>query len=491
MQSHRFCAVMVALTLTLPLAAQSTTENLATFYPGGSAQSYNVCDHAGSPCSGSALASGTNWTVTYSSQSSVASLASFAAQATVSLAGDNSLGPFPSSFESAAQVGLKDTVTISAGGQTGAGTLNLVYQVSGSASGTAGATGDAQLYYLPVVNGAVQYGKQTIFAITNGTATVAIPFTFGTPQSFVINFYALADVLFWTSGSTASANYTVALQSLYVLNSAGGAVASPQITASSGFAYLSYESEAGLTGAVSATLPAGSSANAIQPGEWVSIYGTNLSSNTATWAGDFPTSLGGTSVTINGKAAYLSFVSPGQINLQAPDDPSTGSVFVIVTNTSGNPLNEYIISKVTLAPFAPSFLLLDSTHVAGIIPRSDGSGAYGGGTYDILGPTGNSLGYPTVAAKAGDAVELYGTGFGPTNPTVLAGKPYSGSAPATSQISLLINNISVAPSFSGLTSAGVFQINVTVPADLGTGDVSLQAGVGGAQTSSNVTLALH
>jgi hypothetical protein len=42
---------------------------------------------------------------------------------------------------------------------------------------------------------------------------------------------------------------------------------------------------------------------------------------------------------------------------------------------------------VTLAEFAPSFLLRDNKHVAGIIPRSDGSGAYGGGTYDILGPT--------------------------------------------------------------------------------------------------------
>ena len=74
----------------------------------------------------------------------------------------------------------------------------------------------------------------------------------------------------------------------------------------------------------------------IQPGEWVSIYGANLASGTATWAGNFPTSLGGTSVTINGKAAYLSFVSPGQINLQAPDDPTTGSVPVVVTTGNGS-----------------------------------------------------------------------------------------------------------------------------------------------------------
>ena len=72
-------------------------------------------------------------------------------------------------------------------------------------------------------------------------------------------------------------------------------------------------------------------ANIIQPGEWVTIYGANLASQTATWNGDFPTSLGGTSVQINGRSAYLMYVSPTQINLQAPDDTATGTVSVTVT----------------------------------------------------------------------------------------------------------------------------------------------------------------
>ena len=76
--------------------------------------------------------------------------------------------------------------------------------------------------------------------------------------------------------------------------------------------------------------------NIIQPGAWVSIYGTNLAAGTAVWGGDFPTTLGGTSVTINGKPAYLSFVSPGQINLQAPDDTATGAVSVVVTTSAGS-----------------------------------------------------------------------------------------------------------------------------------------------------------
>ena len=233
-------------------------------------------------------------------------------------------------------------------------------------------------------------------------------------------------------------------------------------------------------------VPLDSSANTIQPGEWVSVFGTNLANSTVSWTGNFPASLGGTSVQINGKVAYLSYVSSGQINLQTPDDTALGTVPVVVTTANGS-----TTSTVTLDRFAPSFALLDTKHVAGIIPRSDGSGAYGGGTYDILGPTGSSLGYATVAAKAGDTVELFGVGFGPTNPAVPAGQAFSGAAPATNPVNLLINNVSVTPSFAGLSSAGLYQINLAVPAGLGPGDVPLVATVGGVETQSSVLISLQ
>jgi uncharacterized protein (TIGR03437 family) len=233
-------------------------------------------------------------------------------------------------------------------------------------------------------------------------------------------------------------------------------------------------------------VPVFSSTGVIQPGEWVSIYGTNLASGTVTWAGNFPASLGGTSVTINGKAAYLSFVSPGQIDLQVPNDTATGAVPVVVMTASGS-----ATSTVTLAQFGPSFFLLDTKHVAGIILRSDGSGTYGGGSYDIIGPTGTSLGYQTVAAKAGDVLELFGTGFGPTNPPVAAGQAFSGAASTTNPVGLLLNNMSVPPAFAGLSGAGLYQLNLTIPSGLGTGDVSLQATVGGVQTPLGVVISLQ
>jgi uncharacterized protein (TIGR03437 family) len=121
--------------------------------------------------------------------------------------------------------------------------------------------------------------------------------------------------------------------------------------------------------------------------------------------------------------------------------------------------------------------------VAGIIVRPDG--------YDLLGPTGTSLGYPTVAAKAGDIVELFGTGFGPTNPPVPAGQSFSGAAPTTNPVTIRINNVSVTPSFAGISGAGLYQFNLIIPSGLGTGDVSLQASVGGVQTPVGAVISLQ
>ncbi len=234
-------------------------------------------------------------------------------------------------------------------------------------------------------------------------------------------------------------------------------------------------------------VPVYSTATTIQPTSWISIYGTNLATSTEIWTGNFPTTLGGASVTINGKSGFLYYASPTQINLQAPSDAATGSVPVVVMNANGT-----VTSTVTLGQFGPSFSLLDGKHVAGIILRSDGSGAFGGGTYDIVGPTGTSLGYKTVAAKAGDSLVLFGVGFGPTAPPVAAGnQPPPGGAATTNTVSLLMNNKAVVPAFAGLTSAGLYQFNLTVPAGLGTGDVPLQATVGGVTTPPGVVLSLQ
>jgi uncharacterized protein (TIGR03437 family) len=55
----------------------------------------------------------------------------------------------------------------------------------------------------------------------------------------------------------------------------------------------------------------------------------------------------------------------------------------------------------------------------------------------------------------------------------------------------VIGVTSVIPSFAGLVSAGLYQLNVTIPAGLGTGDQALVAIVGGVQTQSGVVISLQ
>lgn len=230
-------------------------------------------------------------------------------------------------------------------------------------------------------------------------------------------------------------------------------------------------------------VPIYSSVASIQAGSWVSIFGNNLAYQTLIWNGDFPTSLGGVTVSVDDKPAYLLFVSPGQINIQTPDDAALGTVTVMVTTPFGT-----ATSAVTLSQFAPSFIRFDTRYAAGVILTPDGSGAYGNGTYDLLGPSGY-FSFSTRPATEGDTLELYGVGFGPTTPAVPAGKPSSGAAPVNNTVTVTIGGVSADVLFAGVTSTGLYQLNIIVPT-VGSGDQVLQASVGGVSTPTLVYVAI-
>jgi uncharacterized protein (TIGR03437 family) len=99
----------------------------------------------------------------------------------------------------------------------------------------------------------------------------------------------------------------------------------------------------------------------------------------------------------------------------------------------------------------------------------------------------------TVPAKPGEVITLWGTGFGPTNPSVPAGQEPTVAAPPTlNPVSLTLGGTSVPVLGAVLSSdAAVYQIAIQIPASMPDGDYSVVATVKGVQSPGNVVLAVH
>ena len=91
------------------------------------------------------------------------------------------------------------------------------------------------------------------------------------------------------------------------------------------------------------------------------------------------------------------------------------------------------------------------------------------------------------AAKPGDVLELYGTGFGPTSPAVAAGVVYQGAAPTATAVTVTMGGVTAPVSFAGLVGAGLYQLNVTVPS-LPNGDYPVVAQAGSLSTQPGVLI---
>jgi uncharacterized protein (TIGR03437 family) len=214
---------------------------------------------------------------------------------------------------------------------------------------------------------------------------------------------------------------------------------------------------------------AASYAAGIAPGSWISIFGSNLASTTQQAGasdlvnGSLPPTLAGVSVEIAGQAAFVNYVSPTQINVEAPADSATGPVNVTLVNANGT-------SSVTAAlqQLMPAFFT-SSGYVAAV-RNTDGAIITG-----------------SVPAKPGDELQLYATGFGPTTPTIAPGLVFQGAAPTTNAVTVTIGGTAATVKFAGLTEVGLYQINVIVP-PLSDGDQTVVATVGTLSTQSGVLL---
>jgi uncharacterized protein (TIGR03437 family) len=224
-----------------------------------------------------------------------------------------------------------------------------------------------------------------------------------------------------------------------------------------------------------------------QPGivvnSWATILGSNLSTATDTWAnsivaGKLPTSLDGVTVTVGGKPAYVYYVSSGQINFLVPD-VTAGSTQVTVMTPSGTSA----AFTVNASQYGPAFFTWPNNQP--VATRQDFNYAVKNGSFP---------GVNTVAAKPGDVVILWGTGFGPASPAPPAGVQVPGDRtyPTATLPTVTINNVqatvygaALAPGFAGL-----YQIAIQVPASLADGDWPLAASIGGVSSPTGIVLSV-
>ncbi len=220
----------------------------------------------------------------------------------------------------------------------------------------------------------------------------------------------------------------------------------------------------------------------IAPNTWVAIQGLSLApaGDTRIWLGSdlvndrMPTQLDGVSATVNGKSAYVYYISPTQLNILTPPDAMQGSVQVQVTNQGATTA----VFNVPAQPISPSFFVFPGAYVAAT--HANGS---------LLGPT--TL-YPgsSTPAKPGEIVVLYANGFGTTSTPVVSGSiAQSGTLSPLPVIE--IGGVPANVLFAGLVLPGEFQFNVEVPASLANGDQPLTATYNGSATQAGMLITIQ
>jgi uncharacterized protein (TIGR03437 family) len=193
------------------------------------------------------------------------------------------------------------------------------------------------------------------------------------------------------------------------------------------------------------------------PNTFLTIYGQNLAyvtkaiSSDDIHAGTLPTALQGTGVRVllNQIPADMYFVSPGQVNILIPTSLRPGTVTIQLENSG---LAGPAVS-IPLGNASPALFQMDATSVI----ATHGNGP---------------LVTQASPAKRGEVVVLYATGLGTTSPPAIANQIPVALAPLADMgtFQVLLNGAPVDAKsilYAGVTPgfAGLFQINVLLPAD--------------------------
>jgi uncharacterized protein (TIGR03437 family) len=203
----------------------------------------------------------------------------------------------------------------------------------------------------------------------------------------------------------------------------------------------------------------------VSPGALASAFGTGfVNQNVGATTLPLNSELAGVSVSVNGKAAPVLYLTPNQVNFQIPWETALGTASITVS-VNGRASNAVTVPVVTAAPG----VILASGRA--VVQNSDG--------------TLNSSSNP---AKSGSTVTAYAIGSGPVSPSVAdgVGSPTNPPALITSPVSVTIGSKTAQTSFAGLAPGfvGLVQLNIVVPSGLTTGDYQLEVTIAGQASNS-------
>ncbi len=235
-------------------------------------------------------------------------------------------------------------------------------------------------------------------------------------------------------------------------------------------------------------------------GSWLEIKGVNLADPSdprllqnggdGIWhAADFngpnaPTKLDGISAKINGKDAFVYFISPTQIDVLAPADSAVGPVPITVTNCNATSSP----TSVTKAALVPGMLAPEKFKVGGkqylVALFQD--------NVTFVGNTGLLPGANFRPAKPGEVITAYGIGFGDVTPSFPPGVTATAANSLVNSLAILFDQTPATVQYFGIApgNTSFYQFNIVVP-DVPDGDHQINVTVGGVTVPQTLFLTVH
>jgi uncharacterized protein (TIGR03437 family) len=243
-------------------------------------------------------------------------------------------------------------------------------------------------------------------------------------------------------------------------------------------------SSAGVVGAGLSTPPV----NALSPNGIAIAFGSGfapagaLSVLTASNLvnGNISTEMDGVCVLVGLTEAPILAVTPTQVNFQAPQgiQPGSTSVQVVTGCGTANPVKSAAQTVAVQTATPEFFYFTQSSSGQNPIAAVDATTGVNVGTPGLL------AGATFAPAKPGDIVTLYATGLGLTNPSFAAGVLPGAAAAITGAFQISVGSTALASTdvlYAGVApgSAGLYQINIRVPASTPDGDQPVAMKVNG------------